>query len=227
MAASPEFPAAPEPHASYSSSLRGVANSSARQKVPFCGYDPLHTGKTYKIRSACYPIRRVGAARSEGSAGGAPPGPTWFRTGRDGDRTGSPVRAPGRSGVSKRGGRSGVSSDRALVIDPTFSYGGSPVPPSPVIRSRAPKGWDRWVMRLTHGPCQQSGRHLVQRAHERDRSHVMKHRIVVLGAGYAGAFAAGNLARRFSPPTPRSPSSTPHPISSSGCGSTSSRAARI
>lgn len=27
----------------------------------------------------------------------------------------------------------------------------------------------------------------------------MKHRIVVLGAGYAGAFAAGNLARRLSP----------------------------
>ncbi|GHE82686.1 hypothetical protein GCM10014715_43120 [Streptomyces spiralis] len=26
----------------------------------------------------------------------------------------------------------------------------------------------------------------------------MKHRIVVLGAGYAGAFAAGNLARRLS-----------------------------
>ncbi len=28
---------------------------------------------------------------------------------------------------------------------------------------------------------------------------LMKHRIVVLGAGYAGAFAAGNLARRLSP----------------------------
>ncbi|CAM5711537.1 hypothetical protein SALBM311S_01122 [Streptomyces alboniger] len=27
----------------------------------------------------------------------------------------------------------------------------------------------------------------------------MKHRIVVLGAGYAGAFAAGSLARRLSP----------------------------
>ncbi|PGH47309.1 FAD-dependent oxidoreductase, partial [Streptomyces sp. Ru87] len=27
----------------------------------------------------------------------------------------------------------------------------------------------------------------------------MKHRIVVLGAGYAGAYAAGNLARRLSP----------------------------
>jgi NADH dehydrogenase len=32
-----------------------------------------------------------------------------------------------------------------------------------------------------------------------DRSNNMKHRIVVLGAGYAGAFAAGNLARRLSP----------------------------
>ncbi|URN05336.1 hypothetical protein LUW74_19785 [Actinomadura madurae] len=27
----------------------------------------------------------------------------------------------------------------------------------------------------------------------------MKHRIVVLGAGYAGAYVAGNLARRLSP----------------------------
>ncbi|WP_193783409.1 hypothetical protein [Streptomyces sp. E5N91] len=27
----------------------------------------------------------------------------------------------------------------------------------------------------------------------------MKHRIVVLGAGYAGAYAAGDLARRLSP----------------------------
>ena len=27
----------------------------------------------------------------------------------------------------------------------------------------------------------------------------MKHRIVVLGAGYAGAYAAGTLARRLSP----------------------------
>ncbi|MGW2005712.1 oxidoreductase, partial [Streptomyces tubercidicus] len=27
----------------------------------------------------------------------------------------------------------------------------------------------------------------------------MKHRIVVLGAGYAGAFAAGSLARRLAP----------------------------
>lgn len=27
----------------------------------------------------------------------------------------------------------------------------------------------------------------------------MKHRILVLGAGYAGAFAAGSLARRLSP----------------------------
>ncbi|MEU2062348.1 hypothetical protein [Streptomyces sp. NPDC013455] len=41
--------------------------------------------------------------------------------------------------------------------------------------------------------CQQSGRRLVQGARERDRSIAMKHRIVVLGAGYAGAFAAGNL----------------------------------
>ncbi|MGW1768095.1 hypothetical protein ACWCQL_29130 [Streptomyces sp. NPDC002073] len=27
----------------------------------------------------------------------------------------------------------------------------------------------------------------------------MKHRIVVLGAGYAGTYVAGNLARRLSP----------------------------
>ncbi|XVQ09789.1 hypothetical protein ACQP1W_45945 [Spirillospora sp. CA-255316] len=30
----------------------------------------------------------------------------------------------------------------------------------------------------------------------------MKHRILVLGAGYAGAYAAGNLARRLSPADP-------------------------
>lgn len=33
----------------------------------------------------------------------------------------------------------------------------------------------------------------------------MKHRIVVLGAGYAGAYVAGNLARRLSRRTSRSP----------------------
>lgn len=53
-----------------------------------------------------------------------------------------------------------------------------------------------------------------------------QHRIIVIGAGYAGAIAAyclpGGCAARTSP----SPSSTPSPTSWSGSGCTSSRSAR-
>src|SRR5690348_15783401 len=35
--------------------------------------------------------------------------------------------------------------------------------------------------------------------HRRDRSATMRHRIVVLGAGYSGAIAAGRLDRRLHP----------------------------
>ena len=61
---------------------------------------------------------------------------------------------------------------------------------------RAPRR--RLVTHVTADSCQGSRRCPVQEATPTpDRSETMKHRIVVLGAGYAGAIAAGRLAKRL------------------------------
>src|SRR5688572_23957539 len=54
-------------------------------------------------------------------------------------------------------------------------------------------------MHVTVRTCQGTACRLAQESSEETGAMAMKHRIVVLGAGYAGAYAAGSQTRRLDP----------------------------